>query len=469
MIRKQANPVIEQLQELVGKLPDYDSYGPGSVMDPEQIAGARGNISEHEKLLNSMLAKLRSESEQVDSHDLGALQGQLEEEQGGLGPVGGSILGGGAAAGGLLGGQAIAKKVKSHGIPDWMRTMRGARGAHSGGSMTKLQSIRGTEKRSNNVLMDLLHDAVGSRAGAEMPQPGAPDLGGMQPRSSLGGQSPFGSAKPDVLERIQQHIQGLTDSGQQDDYLDSQKERLGRIQAEGGSDELLQALQGSQGNEDILQQALQMMQEQQPGMLDQAQQAGHSAGVEEGGQLGAAAGGGAGLLAGGAAGVGGAAAIRKMRKKSSAMSLLDQIRDEAFNTQPSRKYASRNSGINLDSIFAKIADEEGDEGEAPTGASGDDQAGNNENGEIPGLGEGGHEEANEGVQLPPELQHLLMMLMQHPEILQQLMHGGGGGLPDEAIGGGMPGGMGGEEQGGGMPPEMAAAAGGGGGAGAPGM
>jgi len=147
------------------------------------------------------------------------------------------------------------------------------------------------------------------------------------------------------------------------------------------------------------------------------------------------------------------------------MSLLDEIRREtAFET---RKTASRDR-FNLDAIITKVAEEDEDEGgEKPSGdANGapGGEKGNDENGEIPGLGEGGQEEeANEGVQLPPELQHLLMMLMQHPELLQQLMHGGG--MPDAAMAG-MPGGdmagQGAPGEEGAMPPAMAAAAGGGG-------
>lgn len=248
----------------------------------------------------------------------------------------------------------------------------------------KLQNDRGNEKRAD-LIMDLIHQMIGSDPGASMPQPGAP-------------------AMPPGVD-----LEGI----------------------------------------------IQQMQEEQPELLAQAQSAGRSQGVGEGAAAGGALGGGAGLLAGGAAGAGGMAAARKMRKKGSNMSLIDLLRDEAFEARPRRKVAHH--GIDLDSVLEKIADDEGDDnGEAPRGDNGDDKGGDDENEAVPGLGE--HEpESNEGVQLPPELQHLLMMLMQHPEILQQLMHGGG--IPDEAMGGG--------EQGGGMPPEMAAMAGGGGAAGGP--
>ena len=160
-------------------------------------------------------------------------------------------------------------------------------------------------------------------------------------------------------------------------------------------------------------------------------------------------------------------------KKGSNMSLLDEIRNEA-STTTRRKFAS-NRGLDLSAIITKVAEDEDDEGSEAEGGGGgaNDEPGGNENGEIPGLGEGGHDEPNEGVQLPPELQHLLMILMQHPEILQQLMQGGG--IPDDAMGqamGGPEGGMPGGEEGG-MPPEMAGMAAGGGGApgggGMPGM
>lgn len=160
------------------------------------------------------------------------------------------------------------------------------------------------------------------------------------------------------------------------------------------------------------------------------------------------------------------------------MSLLELIRSTASTTVHG---PSKTAGLGFDlDVAIKVAedDEEGNEqGGMPY--SGDGQGGNDENGNIPGLGEN-VEEPNEGVELPPELQQLLMLLMQHPEVIQMLMQGGeippdmlgqamGGG--PEGMPGGMPPGMGGggamggggmgggAQQGGGMPPEMAGAMG----------
>jgi len=59
------------------------------------------------------------------------------------------------------------------------------------------------------------------------------------------------------------------------------------------------------------------------------------------------------------------------------------------------------------------------------------------------VGEAGAEDGDEGninpvdgapdtVELPPEMQHIIMMLMQHPEILQMLIRGDQG-LPDSVM------------------------------------
>ena len=479
-MRKHALPeYLEQLSDLFSeiKVPDYHSRTDDHSMTGEEIADARARLEAHRLHHQKGLDSIKHELEQVDSHDIGSVQRQLEEEQSGIGPVGGAILGGGLAAGGVIGGGVLAKKYKDkHGVPDWARGIRGARS-----SWMKPANDKGAAmsyfKKSANPIMELIHNFAGSDAGASMPSPQAPKIPGQAAGSELGAGSPF-HADPEALKALIGKQENTADDWKQyldehfgepsfldQDYHRDLQTQLGKSRAEGRSDDLLSALQGSQGRGDEMEEMLQQMLAGQPELLEQAQAAGRSSGVEEGAGIGGVAGGGAGLLAGGLLGAGGAAALGARKKKGgAAMSLLDQIRDEAFNTQPRRKYASRNSGINLDAVFAKIADEEGDEGSIPMGASGDDQSGNNENGEIPGLGSGAHEEANEGVQLPPELQHLLMMLMQHPEILQKMMHGGGG-IPDEAVGGPEMGGGG--AAGGGMPPELAAMAGGGGGA--PGM
>ena len=117
------------------------------------------------------------------------------------------------------------------------------------------------------------------------------------------------------------------------------------------------------------------------------------------------------------------------------MSLMDELRNEAVGVAP-RSYKS--AGFNgLDSIISKVADGEGG-GEDDAGG-GDNAAGfggNEDEGGSEGMVEGGGEMPGADTpELPPELQQLLMILMQHPEIMQQLMHGGQPGGEMEGMGG----------------------------------
>lgn len=138
------------------------------------------------------------------------------------------------------------------------------------------------------------------------------------------------------------------------------------------------------------------------------------------------------------------------------MSLLEELRNEAIGSPKLASPRRTAFSVDLDNAIklAEGEDEEEGGGEAaPPGA--DEEEGNG----VPGLGENMHEEKDEGVQLPPELQQLLMMLLHNPQLMQMIMHGGG--MPQEGMEGmgGAPVGGGEEEEegAGGMPPQMAAA------------